>query len=571
MLLVVVRQGDDGLTGTKKKRLGDLLIDSGLLDQEKLEKALTVQNKTGERLGKTLINLGYVTEESLIEVLEFQLGIPHIMLKDTKIDSDVAALIPQPLAERYTIIPIKKVGRHLTLAMTDPTNFYAIDDVRTISGLDVEPVIATEKEILRAIKEAYGVRALVDKASSIVKPEDLASITEMQSADDAPVISIVNSIISQAIKERASDIHVEPTDNNLRVRYRIDGELREAFSFPIKTHALLISRLKIMSELDIAEKRLLQDGRINFREGDREIDIRVSSLPTVIGEKIVLRILDRASVIVDIKRLGFAEKNLAVYKKLYSQSYGMILVTGPTGSGKTTTLYSTLTGLNKPTKNIITVEDPTEYRLDGINQVQVNAKAGLTFAAGLRSILRQDPNIIMVGEIRDGETADIAIRAALTGHLVLSTLHTNDSIGAVSRLVDMGVEPFLVASSVLGILAQRLVRKICPECKESYVLETDSPERAFFGEHYQDGTTLYRGAGCPSCANTGYRGRMAIHEVFPISKGLRELITEKASGEKLKALAAQEGMTTMQYDGFQKVLVGETTINEIMRVAYAEL
>lgn len=554
-----------------RKRLGDLLMDAGVITQQQLEKALNVQKTTKERLGKALINLGYVTEEALIEALEFQLGVPRVRLARGTVQQDATALIPQTLAERYNIVPVKKQGRKLMLAMIDPTNFYAIDDVRTVSGLEVVPVIATEKEILRAINESYGVQALVDKASSIIGQEDIVSMADLQTADEAPVISIVNTVISQAIRERASDIHIEPTDAALRVRYRIDGALREFFSFPIRTHALLISRIKIMSALDISEKRLPQDGRINYTEDGRDIDLRVSTLPTVLGEKIVMRILDKESIIIDVRRLGFSEHNLTRYTKLYRQSYGMLLVTGPTGSGKTTTLYSTLTEINTVDKNIITVEDPVEYRLDGINQVQINHKAGLTFAAGLRSILRQDPNIIMLGEIRDGETANIAIRAALTGHLVLSTLHTNDAAGAISRLVDMGVEPFLVASSVLGILAQRLVRMICPECKESYQPEEASPEAEFLGPLWHSGMVLQRGRGCPYCGQTGYRGRMAIHEIIPVTSEIRELVARRVSADVIKTAALAEGLTTMRQDGLEKVLEGKTTVQEVIRVAYAEL
>lgn len=554
-----------------RKRLGDLLMDAGVITQQQLEKALNVQKTTKERLGKALINLGYVTEEALIEALEFQLGVPRVRLTRGTVQQDATALIPQTLAERYNIVPVKKQGRKLMLAMIDPTNFYAIDDVRTVSGLEVVPVIATEKEILRAINESYGVQALVDKASSIIGQEDIVSMADLQTADEAPVISIVNTVISQAIRERASDIHIEPTDAALRVRYRIDGALREFFSFPIRTHALLISRIKIMSALDISEKRLPQDGRINYTEDGRDIDLRVSTLPTVLGEKIVMRILDKESIIIDVRRLGFSEHNLTRYTKLYRQSYGMLLVTGPTGSGKTTTLYSTLTEINTVDKNIITVEDPVEYRLDGINQVQINHKAGLTFAAGLRSILRQDPNIIMLGEIRDGETANIAIRAALTGHLVLSTLHTNDAAGAISRLVDMGVEPFLVASSVLGILAQRLVRMICPECKESYQPEEASPEAEFLGPLWHSGMVLQRGRGCPYCGQTGYRGRMAIHEIIPVTSEIRELVARRVSADVIKTAALAEGLTTMRQDGLEKVLEGKTTVQEVIRVAYAEL
>ncbi|MCX7780948.1 MAG: GspE/PulE family protein, partial [Negativicutes bacterium] len=356
-----------------------------------------------------------------------------------------------------------------------------------------------------------------------------------------------------------------------RVRFRVDGVLREAASFPRYSHAALISRVKIMSEMDIAEKRLPQDGRIKVQEAGRDIDIRVSTLPTILGEKAVLRILDKKAVIMDINGIGFTSVNLSRYRQLFSQSYGMVLVTGPTGSGKTTTLYATLNEVNAPGKNIITVEDPVEYRLDGVNQVQVNYKAGLTFANGLRSILRQDPNIIMVGEIRDAETADIAIRAALTGHLVFSTLHTNDAPGAVTRLLDMGIEPYLVASSVLGVVAQRLVRIICPECKRKYRLAANSPARIFMGVGLTEEVTLYEGAGCPHCSHTGYRGRMAIHEVMPMSSLLRDAVNRRASSDETAKIAMREGMRTMRQDGIQKALEGLTTIEEVMRVAYAGL
>lgn len=551
-----------------RKRLGDLLLEAGLITPEQLDKALNVQKKTGERLGKVLINLGYITEDSMIEVLEFQLGVPHIDLRSIQPNPEAAAAIPASLAERYQVIPIKKEGRKLTLAMVDPTNFYAIDDVRMVSGCEVEPVIAAEKEIVRAISETYGVKELVEKAVNKLRPEDTGNIVEVTTSDDAPVVSIVNSLISQAVKERASDIHIEPQEKHLRVRFRVDGVLREVVTFPRHVHAAIVSRIKIMSEMDIAEKRVPQDGRIKVQEAGRDIDIRVSTLPTILGEKVVMRLLDKRAVILDINKLGFSPANLKRYRQMYSQSYGMILITGPTGSGKTTTLYSTLTEINSPGQNIITVEDPVEYRLDGINQVQVNYKAGLTFASGLRSILRQDPNIVMVGEIRDAETADIAIRAALTGHLVFTTLHTNDAPGAITRLIDMGVEPFLVASSVLGVVAQRLVRVICPDCKKPYSPEAESPERLFLGYLPGQEITLYRGAGCPRCSHTGYRGRVAIHEVMKVSPSLRELINRRTSSDELAAVAKQEGMHTMRQDGIDKALAGITTIEEVMRVAY---
>lgn len=551
-----------------RKRLGDLMIEAEILNKDKLDKALDIQKKTGERLGKVLLNLGYITEKDMIEVLELQLGVPHVSLSELSISQEVATSIPVAIAERYQVIPIKKEGKKLTLAMVDPTNFYAIDDVRMVSACEIVPVIATERDVMRAISRSYGVSELVEKAVNKLKPEDTVATSDVQTAEDAPIIAIVNSIFSQAIRERASDIHIEPQDKNLRVRFRIDGVLKEMSVFTRDIYAAIISRIKIMAEMDIAERRIPQDGRIKIVEAGREIDIRVSTLPTIIGEKVVMRILDKKAIILDINRLGFSEDNLKIFKNLYIQSYGMILVTGPTGSGKSTTLYSTLGEINTPEKNIITVEDPVEYRMEGINQVQVNHKAGLDFASALRSILRQDPNIVMLGEIRDGETADIAIRAALTGHLVLSTLHTNDAPGAITRLIDMGVEPFLVASAVLGTLAQRLVRVICRECKESYVPAPDSIERAFLGVGADERVILYRGRGCSSCNQSGYRGRMSIHEVMPVNAEVRELTNKRASTDEIRAAAVKIGMTSMQSDGINKALQGFTTVQEVMRVAY---
>ncbi|MEL7632652.1 MULTISPECIES: GspE/PulE family protein [Sporomusa] len=555
------------------KRLGNVLLEAGILSHEQLNKAVSVQKKTGEPLRKVLIALDYITETKMTEILEFQLGVPYVTIGAMEISREIASTIPVALAERYQVIPIKKEGRTLTLAMVDPTNFFAIDDVRMASGCDIEPVIAAEREIMWAIRRSYGVQDLVEKAVSKLKTDAAGTSTtaaELQLTDDAPVVSIVNSIISQAIKERASDIHIEPQDKLLRVRFRMDGVLREVVTFPRHTHAAIISRIKIMSEMDIAEKRLPQDGRIKVQEFGREIDLRVSTLPTISGEKIVLRILDKQTVILDVNGLGFAAANLTVYRKLYSQSHGMILTTGPTGAGKTTTLYSTLTEISTPGKNVITVEDPVEYRLDGINQVQVNYKAGLTFSNGLRSILRQDPNVIMVGEIRDRETADIAVRAALTGHLVFSTLHTNDAPGAVIRLIDMGLEPFLVASAVLGIVAQRLVRIICPDCKQQYTPAAESPEWHFLLTNgFKDRPGLYRGVGCPRCSHTGYLGRMAIHEVMAVSPAVREAINRRVSSNILGSIAATEGMKPMCLDGIVKAFNGLTTVSEVMRVAYS--
>ncbi|WP_371368727.1 Type II secretion system protein E [Sporomusa rhizae] len=553
------------------KKLGDLLIQAKLLTPDQLKKALIIQKQNGERLDKVLISLGLITESNIVQIMEFQLGIPHIDLINFSIDKDMAAVIPASLAERYQLIPVQKTDQKLTLAMADPMNFFAIDDARMVSGCEIEPVIAAESEIMRAISHLYGVNELVEKAVNKLKPEEVNAISPVQTTDDAPIIGIVNSLISQAVREWASDIHVEPQDKMLRVRFRIDGVLREVASFTRDVHAAIVSRIKIMGDMDISEKRLPQEGRINVVEQGRQIDIRVSTLPTILGEKVVLRILDKKAVILDINKLGFGETNLTRYRHLYSQAYGMILISGPTGSGKTTTLYSTLSNVNTIEKNTITIEDPVEYRLEGINQVQVNPKAGLTFASGLRSILRQDPNIVMIGEIRDGETADIAIRAAMTGHLVLSTLHTNDAAGAITRLVDMGIESFLVASSVLGVIAQRLVRVICPECKKACTPSETSLERLFLGVTTDQPIKVYKGTGCANCAFTGYRGRIGIHEVMPISLPIRRLINERASAGEIAVAATREGMVSMREDGIKKVLNGITTIDEVMRVSYTSL
>lgn len=554
----------------KRKRLGELLLENNLITRQQLEKALDIQKKNGTRLGKVLSDLNFVSEKAMIEVLEFQLGIPHIDLSAISIKPAVAALIPVTLAERHQVMPVKLASNKITLAMADPTNFYAIDDIRMATSFDVEPVIATEKDILQAIRKCYGVQDLVQKAVNKMRPEDMSLTAELQTADDAPIIGLVNSLMNQAIKDLASDIHFEPQDKTLRVRFRIDGMLREVGSFPRDIHPAIVARIKIISDMDIAEKRVPQDGRIKMKEAGRDVDVRVSTLPTIMGEKVVMRLLDQNAIILNIRKLGFSSEHLNKYHRLYSQSYGMVLVTGPTGSGKTTTLYSTLAEVNSPNKNIITLEDPVEYRLSGINQVQVNTKAGLTFASGLRSILRQDPNIVLVGEIRDSETADIAIRAALTGHLVFSTLHTNDAAGTITRLLDMDVEPFLVASSVLGVVAQRLVRLICPECKKSYTPTPESLERLFLTVEPDVPITLYRGSGCARCNHTGYRGRMAIHEVMPITSQIREAINRRASSDEISSIAIIQGMTTMCQDGIQKALAGLTDISEVMRVAYAE-
>lgn len=453
--------------------------------------------------------------------------------------------------------------------MNDPTNFYAIDDVRMVSGCDISIVLSEQQDIINAINNFYGVSGRVGGSLNKLKEDSFAPVIRRveDSSEDAPIIKIVNSVIEQAVRDKASDIHIEPQEDDTRVRFRVDGVLRNAVTLPKNSHSAIISRIKIMAEMDIAEKRLPQDGRINIEQGGRDIDLRISTLPTILGEKVVMRILDKTAASIDINDLAFTAKNMELYSSLFNSSYGIVLVTGPTGSGKSTTLYSTLTNINNPNKNIITVEDPVEYRIEGVNQVAVNNKAGLTFANGLRSILRQDPNIIMVGEIRDVETARISIHAALTGHLVFSTLHTNDAAGAITRLIDMGVEPFLVASALRGVVAQRLVRRICPHCKETYA--PDAAERAYMGLALDEEVKLYKGAGCGKCNFTGYAGRMAIHEVLPIIPEMKELILKNAPDTEIFAAGRSYGVTSMKEDGIRKVLDGETTASELLRVAYA--
>jgi len=554
-----------------KKRLGDLLVDLGVISEEQLHEALQIQKKTGSKLGKILIDKGFITPEELIEVLEFQLGIPHVNLEKYFVDPEAVKTIPESLAKRLKAIPIKKEDGKLLVAMSDPLDLFAIDDIKMTTGFEVQPVIASEEDIDKVINKFYGLKESIEKAVEEVLPdfyeEDFNLQTnEFETSAEAPVAQLVNDLIEQAIKETASDIHIEPQEDGLRVRYRVDGHLYEKTKLPKRLHTTLIARIKIMASMDIAEKRLPQDGKIKFITDKKDIDLRISTLPTVYGEKAVIRILDRRSILLDINELGFSEDNVKALRSIIKAPHGMILVTGPTGSGKTTTLYSILNEINSVEKNIITLEDPVEYSLRGINQVQINPRAGLTFASGLRSILRQDPNVIMVGEIRDTETVKIAVRAALTGHLVLSTLHTNDAASAVTRLIEMGVEPFLVASSVIGVIAQRLVRKICENCKQQYILE-DKEASMFFGESNSK-IKLYKGKGCRFCNNTGYKGRTAVGEVMRITPAHSELINKKASSDQLKKFSIKQGMNTLKEEGLKLVKNGITTLEEFMRVIY---
>lgn len=556
-----------------KKRLGELLVDVGLITQEQLKKAIEIQAKSGEKLGKVLVKEGYVSEEQILEALEFQLGIPHADLQKFYIDPDVAKMIPESLAKRYLVIPIKKDADGIQVAMADPLNIFAIDDIKLITKQNVKPLIASESSILKAIDRIFG-KEQAEKAVQDFKrelqEEPLNDFTneDLDEINNAPAVRLVNSIIEQAIKNRASDIHIEPTEKDLRIRFRIDGQLNEAMRVIKNTQGPVITRIKIMANMNIAERRVPQDGRIEFSEGSKSIDIRVSSLPTVFGEKLVLRLLDKSNFMLTKEQLGLDSDDMVIFNKLLSRPNGIILLTGPTGSGKTTTLYAMLRELNKPNINIITVEDPVEYSLEGINQVQVNEKAGLTFASALRSILRQDPDIIMIGEIRDTETAEIAIRSAITGHLVLSTLHTNDAPGAVTRLIDMGIEPYLVSSSVVGVIAQRLARKICQNCKISYT--ASQREKQLLGIDENEELTIYRGRGCAVCNKSGYKGRIPIYEIMSVTPDIRELINKKSSSDVIGLEATKNGMKTLRESAKKLVLEGKTTIDEMLRLTYED-
>ncbi len=569
------------------RRLGDLLVAEGLVKQEELQRALAEQKGTTEKLGSVLVRLKLVNEEQLTGFLSRQYGIPSITLSQLDIDPGILRLVPPQIAKKYEVLPVKRAANTLTLAMADPTNVFALDDVSFMTNLQVLPVVASQAAIRRAIERNYENQgaAITDVLTELA--EDQVSNVEVvdddedsggkvdvfelkESADEAPVVKLVNMVLVDAIQKGASDIHWEPYEKAFRVRFRIDGVLHEMLTPPKRLESAIISRLKIMSSLDIAERRLPQDGRIKLRYHAREIDFRVSILPTIFGEKAVLRILDKDALQLDLTRLGFDPGALEHFEKVIRQPYGMVLITGPTGSGKTTTLYSAIHTINSPEHNIMTAEDPVEYNLKGVNQVQINDGIGRTFASALRAFLRQDPDVILVGETRDLETAQISIRAALTGHLVFSTLHTNDSPSTVARLIDMGIPPFLVASSLLLVMAQRLGRKVCKDCKEPY--EVDEDTLLPYG-HVLTGvgrTQFYKGRGCATCSFTGMKGRVAIYEVMPVSQEIRDLILKNAPVTDIRAMAQAQGMKTLRQAGLLKVLAGATTVDEVLRVTVAE-
>ena len=563
-------------------RLGELLVASGTITEEELERGLALQKGTKDRLGTVLINNGILTESQLIEALQMQLGIDYVDLTKTNIPPELAQVVPKNLAKQYQVVPVKIVNDELYLAMSDPLNFYATEEVRKAVHRKIVPLVATSSSISHAIQTLYGnegaARAIEEMkreaaASGETYTQDAAFISNQidDSVNSAPTIRLVNSIIERAIVERASDIHIEPREKDLEVRMRIDGIMRQILTVPKDLQNSVISRIKIMSGMDIAERRLPQDGRFNVRVRDKDIDLRVSTLPTVFGEKIVARLLDKSGGRITKAAVGLSGPDLDKFEKMLDTKSGVVLVVGPTGSGKSTTMYVMINELNTPEVNLVTLEDPVEYNIDGINQVQINEKAGLTFASGLRSILRQDPDVIAVGEIRDGETAEIAMRAAITGHTVLSTVHTNDAVGTIERLVDMGVEPYIIASALRGIISQRLVRRICPNCRKAYTPTAD--ELRDLGLDMTPDLQFYRGAGCAECFNTGYRGRVAVFEMLPVTSDVRRLISARASRDDIEAQlkSPSSGFVSLRENAVRLVKEGVTTGEEILRVINEEL
>lgn len=554
-----------------ENRLGNILIDAGYISKEQLDYALGLQKKRKERLDKILIDEGVVSEIKIAESLGSRLGIPYVMLERCGIDEKITDLVPDTLAKKYNIMPYKKRGDTLFVAMDDPRNLLAIDELKFITGMNIQPAVAVQKDIDRAIEiyygKSYAEKVIEDFEKEYVSKDATAlEMDIMEQINNAPIVKLVNLIIEQAVANRASDIHIEPGADRLRIRFRIDGRLREMVNVPMQAHGPVVARIKIMSELNIAERRLPQDGRLELDIGDKNLDLRISVLPTAHGEKVAIRVLDRDSFLLSQRQLGLSDENEVLFNRLMGIPHGIILVTGPTGSGKTTTLYAALRKFNDTAVNIITLEDPIEYKLAGINQIQVNPKAGLTFARGLRSILRQDPNIIMVGEIRDEETASLAVRAAITGHLVLSTLHTNDAPGSIVRLVDMGIEPYLVASSLRGVISQRLVRKICPECRVEY--EATTRESQMLGLSPKNGRGLFKGKGCAGCHRTGYKGRTAVHEIMIITKEHRELIGRNVDSDELRRASQKAGMLSIKDSCASLVLQGFTTAEEMAGIVY---
>ncbi|KQU59424.1 type II secretion system protein GspE [Bacillus sp. Leaf406] len=549
---------------TTRKRLGDLLVEAGIISEEQLQETLADKVK-GQKTGDALLQKGFITEQQLIEVLEFQLGIPHVSLYRYPFEANLFHLIPKETAKRTLMIPLKTEGDRLFVAMNDPLDFYAIEDLRLATGFKIEPAIATKDDILKVINKYYD----LEEGFEELFREEQVQVDEPSVTDaESPIVRLVNQILSNAVTQKASDIHIDPQETKVAIRFRVDGILRTERNLPKHMQSMLLARLKIMANLDITEFRVPQDGRMKANVDVHPIDLRVSTLPTVYGEKIVLRLLDLGSQLNDLQKLGFNKVNHQRFMNLIKQPTGIVLITGPTGSGKSSTLYAALNHLNSEEVNIITVEDPVEYQLEGINQISVNHQVGLTFAKGLRAILRQDPNVIMVGEIRDKETVEVSIRASLTGHLVLSTLHTNDSISTITRLLDMGVEPFLVASSLSGVVAQRLIRRVCRDCKQ--VVPATAREIGIFAKRGMKIETITRGTGCSSCNMTGYKGRIAIHEILMMNEEMKKVILNDEPISKLRELAVRNKTIFLVDDGLLKVKQGLTTTEEVLRVSIAE-
>lgn len=553
-----------------KKRLGDLLVEAGKITEQQLKTELDRQRQTGIKLGELLVKDKILSEEDIIDVLEFQLGIKRVYLDMLKLDRKAVRAIPEGLAKKYSLIAIGYEGNKIKVAMSDPLNLFAIDDVSIATGREVILFIDTKTNIDKVIDRYYSTeyveKAAEELSRSTNKEEVKDGLADTEDVKNAPIVKLIDSIINNAVKAKASDIHIEPFEDYIKIRFRVDGSLQEVLKAPKETLGSLIARIKILASLDIAEKRIPQDGRIITKVDNEPIDLRVSSLPTVFGEKIVIRILKRSNFLLGKEQLGMSKDDMERMDRIIKSPYGIILVTGPTGSGKSTTLYSILNELNSVKANIITVEDPVEYMMEGINQVNVNTKAGLTFAAGLRSILRQDPDIIMIGEIRDNETAEIAVRAAITGHLVLSTIHTNDAASAIVRLEDMGIEQYLVAASLTGVIAQRLVKKICPKCKEAY--EANEVEKNLLGEDPEKPLKLYKGAGCNYCNNTGYYGRTGIYEIMEITREHRAIMQGSHDLDEIRKISIENGAKTLKMSCVDLVLRGETTIDELTTVAF---
>jgi type IV pilus assembly protein PilB len=558
--------------------IGQKLVEARLIDAAAIQKAQQQQKNLGGSITANLVKIGAISEEGLLDFLSRLYGVPSIDLKGWEPDPALIKLLPGDVATKFMALPVQRIGRRLVVAMANPTNIFAIDDIKFITGYEVEPRVASDGALKKSLDRAYdsaGTMADVMKNMeddlSVVEEEDpTEGDSGLSAADEAPIVKLVNSLIADAVRKGASDIHMEPYEKTMRVRFRIDGVLQEMMAPPFKFKQAILSRLKIMAELDIAERRVPQDGRIKIKVMNRTIDLRVSSLPTIFGEKIVMRILDKGNLNIDLEKLGFEPASMKEFVSAIANPYGMVLVTGPTGSGKTTTLYSALSRVNTPEVNVMTAEDPVEYNLDGINQVLVNEDVGLTFAAALKAFLRQDPNIIMVGEIRDIDTASIAVKAALTGHLVLSTLHTNDAPSAIGRMIDMGVEPFLVASSVNLVLAQRLVRKACAACRKQIQLNEEVLRELQLDPDDAKNATFMLGEGCVDCNNTGYRGRQGVYEVMPMSPRIRDLVLERASAAEIKRVAVSEGMLTLRRDALEKLKRGLTTVEEVLKETAAD-